>query len=107
MDSFLEAHISTKNFAAVLAPLNEPSLIAAFRRNTTAASASGVVHVEYPLQQNLTDGAGHGVLVATDNVYLQIGSLTTGVQNTMTCWMLYRFKKVNVLEYIGIVQSQQ
>lgn len=58
--------------------------------------------------QDLTDGAGHGVLVATDAIYLQI--FTTGVANTSETGrfrMLYRFKNVSLAEYIGIVQSQQ
>lgn len=56
---------------------------------------------------DLTDGAGHGVLVATDNLFLQVGSTGTGASNSVSVKLLYRWKNVSVTEYIGIVQSQQ
>lgn len=63
---------------------------------------------------DLTDGAGHGVLIATDNIYFTLystcsatGTATTSVQANATLALLYRFKRVNLQEYIGIVQSQQ
>lgn len=63
----------------------------------------------------MTDGAGHGVLVATDNIYLTlqtalssvIGSSVGGIQGFGEAAILYRFKEVGLAEYIGIVQSQQ
>lgn len=65
---------------------------------------------------DLTDGAGHGVLVATDNIFLTLQTAATvvGASATITaatgfgeCAILYRFKEVGLAEYIGIVQSQQ
>lgn len=64
---------------------------------------------------DLTDGAGHGVLVATDNVFLTlqtalssiIGTSVGGITGVAECAILYRFKEVGLAEYIGIVQSQQ
>jgi hypothetical protein len=83
---------------------------------------------ESPLDvtHDLTDGAGHGVIVATDNVYLGMNTVLTanGIIGSPTngditfdaflvegiflyCWLLYRFKEVGLTEYIGVVQSQQ
>lgn len=69
-----------------------------------------------PEIHDLTDGDGHGVLVATDNIYLgwvvivqDLGS-TDGFQvsaNSLNVDILYRWKEVSLAEYIGIVQSQQ
>lgn len=56
---------------------------------------------------DLTDEAGHGYLVATDNLYFGVSSLNTASQNYGVCKVLYRFKDVSLEEYIGIVQSQQ
>jgi hypothetical protein len=56
---------------------------------------------------DLTDDAGHGYLVATDNLYLSMSSLNTASANGGECKILYRFKDVSLEEYIGIVQSQQ
>ena len=62
----------------------------------------------------MTDGAGHGVLIATDNVYFSLlynAIPTDGIAVQFTigggCDLLYRFKEVGLKEYIGIVQSQQ
>lgn len=60
-----------------------------------------------PYIMDLTDGAGHGILVATDSVFLQVQSIATGNSNTANCKILYRFKEVALMEYLGIVQSQQ
>jgi hypothetical protein len=55
---------------------------------------------------DLTDGAGHGLLIATDNIFMTVYSTNTGVANEVGCKILYRWKNVSVEEYIGIVQSQ-
>lgn len=55
----------------------------------------------------MTDGAGHGVLVATDKIYMLTASLAaTGAQEAIVK-ILYRLVDVGLEEYIGIVQSQQ
>lgn len=62
---------------------------------------------------DLTDGAGHGVLIATDNIWLTafingaVPDIGTTAALNVFCEILYRFKKVTLQEYIGIVQSQQ
>jgi len=64
---------------------------------------------------DLTDGDGHGILVATDNIWLTaqlsdsaIGGTSSGpISGTVSAELFYRFKKVTLQEYIGIVQSQQ
>jgi hypothetical protein len=62
-------------------------------------------------EYDMTDNAGHGVLVATDNVFIQqtasngVNANTTGVP--AACVLFYRFKEVGLAEYVGIVQSQQ
>lgn len=59
-------------------------------------------------RQILHDGAGHGILVATDNIYLTL--ITTGpttVINSLNVKLAYRYKEVNLEEYLGIVSSQQ
>lgn len=62
---------------------------------------------------DLTDGAGHGVLIATDNVWLTaflngaVPDIGTTAALNVYADLLYRFKKVTLQEYVGIVQSQQ
>ena len=78
----------------------------AYRGAFTAAGSYESAMSSTPMI-DLTDGAGHGMLVATDQVYFGVN--TTGYANagSFACRMLYRFKLVTLEEYIGIVQSQQ
>lgn len=78
-----------------------------------APAANAAVVVDPPIQ-DLTDGDGHGILVGTDNLFVTVisnsannGLTNTGVVNVAICRIIYRWKRVNLLEYIGIVQSQQ
>lgn len=71
-----------------------------------------------PVEHDLTDGDGHGVLVATDAVNLLLrvqitNEFTSGGGNILLdsssclCEVLYRYKTVSLTEFIGIVQSQE
>lgn len=76
--------------------------------NTTVSNAQ----FDEPVMHDLTDGAGHGILVATDALFLTVSSEigasgATGAQSNILCKLLYRWKEVALEEYIGIVQSQQ
>lgn len=57
--------------------------------------------------KDLTDGAGHGVLVATDFVY-PFGYSTTAdtTAAAFDIWLLYRWKAVGLEEYSGMLQAQ-
>jgi len=72
----------------------------------TAGGTAWTTETE-PYHDDLTDGAGHGVLVATDQIYCQISSSSTGAAQTCAGKIWYRWKNVGLAEYIGIVQSQQ
>ncbi len=56
---------------------------------------------------DLTDDTGHGVLVATDNIFIQCFSSSALNPITASARLFYRWKNVSLAEYIGIVQSQQ
>ncbi len=78
---------------------------------STAAAAAATVYVGPGLDEpvDVTDGAGNGILVATDSIF--IGCIQTGNTNPITggvigSRVLYRWKNVALSEYIGIVQSQ-
>jgi hypothetical protein len=105
VDSTLQAFLTTKSYSS--APGKTDGPLIAWWKEATEITTSGQVVVSYPFQMDLMDGAGHGVIVATDNIYLSAGSSTTSVANVVYCWILYRWKNVALPEYIGIVQSQQ
>lgn len=75
-----------------------------------AFTAGGTYHSVFdtPIVFDCTDGAGHGILIATDNIYVQFASTAWNTAAQTAYWkILYRFKEIGLLEYIGIVQSQQ
>jgi len=57
---------------------------------------------------DMTDGAGHGVLLATDQLYFFLTTAGTGAHTFEAGGkLLFRFKAVDLQDYIGIVQGQQ
>lgn len=88
----------------------EPRVISAVEKIIRGAfTAAGTYGTSYfdPLTIDLTDGQGHGIIVATDFLFLAVTSTGFVGNNSAVIKMLYRFKDVNLAEYIGIVQSQQ
>lgn len=77
-------------------------------RGAFTAGGSYATSWTEPLVVDLTDGAGHGVLIATDTIYLtgQTSNGSTAIALHSSAKLLYRFKEVGLTEYIGIVQSQ-
>lgn len=88
------------------------SMLAMVSRVTWAKNPTIDVIYSYhpmPVMTDLTDGAGHGVLVATDTMTVIVytaGYEIDWLQGT-EAKILYRFKNVGLTEYLGIVQSQQ
>ena len=78
---------------------------------TLSATSGGIaVQIEHPFLHDLTDGAGHGVLIGTDYLFLSLlnpSGYTAGNVTFSSARILYRWKDVSLAEYIGMVQSQQ
>ena len=86
----------------------DPRTIAQWTRvNVAGATLTSFVEFENIKHIDLTDEAGHGILVATDNLYFGVSSINTAAINSAFGKVTYRFKDVSLEEYIGIVQSQQ
>lgn len=113
-DTFLGAFsmsTATSGGTAAILPLSAPRCLASMSLSQTmafTAAGTGLLHyAENPKVWDFTDGAGHGILVATDNLFLQAQAGTRAAGFDFNFKILYRFKKVSLVEYIGIVQSQQ
>ena len=104
-------NFTTVTFGTTAAEFNEPNMFGRLQLEShNSFTAAGSMYNLYnggPYVLDLTDGAGHGILLATDNIFAQAATASTGNTNTIRFKFLYRFKKVGLLEYIGIVQSQQ
>ena len=72
----------------------------------TAAGSYSSGTNSHVVEHDYTDGAGHGVLIATDVIYAQLQG-TAPFAEYLFVKLLYRVKNVTLLEYLGIVQSQQ
>jgi len=70
-------------------------------------TTSGVTQEVQPTEFDLTDGAGNGVLIATDQVFFEGSTDNAGSATNSWAKILYRVYNASVLEYVGIVQSQQ
>ncbi|GAG75379.1 unnamed protein product, partial [marine sediment metagenome] len=103
-------NLGTKNHGTVAVNLAEPSVF--FHESHTRLGAfteAGTYGYKDDLVYcwDLTDGAGHGFLVAGDYIYAQVDSAGYGLAATFYFKILYRFKNVSIKEYVGIVQGQQ
>lgn len=105
-DNSIEAYMTTSSFGTTAVNFDEPRVFAAFTRDIKITTSGQIVN-EGPIIQDLSDGAGHGILIATDQIFLQIQSSSTSAAQAMKAKLLYRWKNVGLAEYIGVVQSQQ
>lgn len=104
------SNIATRSGGTVINEISNPATIASVALSregafTAGGSISGTIY-QMPRFVDLTDGAGHGILMATDQFYLQFGGTATWA-TSMDFRMMYRIKVVGLAEYIGLVQSQQ
>ncbi len=101
----------TTDPSTTAATFENPRLFAMARRQSRSsftAAGTGAQNQEVePIEIDLTDGAGHGILIATDNIFVQGQSVDMTAAGVFRWKILYRFKEVSLVEYIGIVQSQQ
>jgi len=101
--------ITTKSQTAAVT-LSEPTLVMNARFDSfnafTATGTYAAFSPKNPVEYDLTDGCGHGLLVATDNLYIGYDTNNVGAVSTASCKILYRWKNVSETEYVGIVQSQ-
>jgi len=70
--------------------LVEPTCFSQYSKSSTLDIGVAGSPMEYgaeiePFVWDCTDGAGHGILIASDNIYIQIASYQTGRTNTAQC----------------------
>lgn len=105
-------YLSTTSWAAA-----EPTLVQQTGRVVAKKSAqhiyigtsTGGAAEELEAIVDVTDGAGHGVLVAVDTLYVGvIGTASSGLSGgNVSARILYRWKKIGVNEFLGMIESQR
>jgi hypothetical protein len=79
-----------------------------YERSGAFTAAGTYLHsVDRVVIHDLTDGAGHGILLATDQLIVSVSGTQVTTAFGASVAIYYRFKDVDLSEYIGIVQSQQ
>lgn len=115
----MTATLSTRNPGGNYPVLEDPSVIDIVVKDWYTSGSAGQATQgaastwvdEEPIIHDLTDGAGHGVLIASDQIYVTLATNTMSNEADklaeVKVKILYRYKQVSLTEYIGIVQSQQ
>jgi hypothetical protein len=115
----MTATLSTRNPGGNYPVLEDPSVIDIVVKDWYTSGSTGpetrtaaTTWVdEEPIIHDLTDGAGHGILIASDQIYVTLATNTMSNNAEhlaeVKVKILYRYKQVSLTEYIGIVQSQQ
>jgi len=67
---------------------------------------SGASIMQQPFHLDLSDGAGHGLIVATPSLFFGIKGTSTGVATQQSFRIGYRFKNVSLSEFIGLAIQQ-
>lgn len=93
-------------FLSPVAAIIDPNVVEFWAKAVQNVSSIGLYKHDTDYTSDLTDQAGHGILIATDNLYIGIYTSLTAVPNQMVWKINYRWKDVSLIEYIGIVQSQ-
>jgi len=70
-------------------------------------TTSGSSVFAMPIRIDLVDGAGNGILIATDRIIVTQGSIADATVSSSIAKIGYRLVNVGVQEYVGIVQAQQ
>lgn len=92
--------------ATVLNRFGDAHIIACFAIEQKITTSGGITE-RMPIEVDLTDGAGNGVLVATDSLTFECNTDNVGVVSPFAFRALYRTYDAGILEYVGIIQSQQ
>lgn len=96
----------TCDTASVNDDLNESTIIAQILE-AQGTTTSGVSMWHLPTTIDLRDGFGNGMLVATDKLHFSSGNIGATTAQKTSIRYQYRLVDVSIVEYVGIVQSQQ
>lgn len=86
----------------VLVNIDDTAMVAKSQIRVRAlAGVAGLQVTEQVHRVNLTDAAGHGLLIPTENIFLGVGSNGQGAAGSIAMRMAYRLKDVSLQEYVG------
>ncbi len=86
--------------------VGRPQTFAATGENNILIVQGGL-NATFPRHVDLTDGAGNGILVATDTLTIVTANVDDAANAVSVAKIKYRLTNIGISEYVGIVQSQQ
>jgi len=86
--------------------VGRPQTFAAVGENNILIVQGGL-NATFPRHVDLTDGAGNGILIATDSLTIVTANVDDAANAVSVAKIKYRLTNVGISEYVGIVQSQQ
>ena len=93
--------LTTSTQSASLSIADAP-VIAIGHREFSGVLTSGGSVTDMIQHFDLTDGAGHGIIVASNNIFFGVNSIGLAAAATGLARIAYRFKNVGLQEYIGL-----
>lgn len=88
-----------------LQTLQNPDVL--FKYNDLITITTSGLYVEQnPHVFDFRDGAGHGIIVATENLYLGVIGTSQTATQTARCRIFYRFKNISIDEFVGLAIQQ-
>lgn len=94
-----DVSLTSRSIGPNVATLADPNLLAKYSRRInyqlvgTGANLTVPIHNQV-VSLDLTDGAGHGLLVTSANLYFQVNSVGTGIDGIFAFRVFYRFKQI-------------
>lgn len=104
-DYIYESQITTRSFASMVF-LNDPNVIH-YHKKIYSMGASADAYWEDPITCDLTDGAAHGLIVASQSLYFGVNTAGQAAAINADCRILYRFKNVGLGEFVGLAIQNQ
>ncbi len=91
--------LTSRSIGAFIASLAEPNLLAKFEKQVNfehIGTGDGLTVTTHEAIKvfDLTDGAGHGILVTSANLYFQMNTSNTASPSTFGVRIFYRFKQI-------------
>jgi len=101
----VDMHLSTKT-KTIMSTIGTTGIIAPFH-SKMIVTTSGSYQIEYPHRSmvRLDDGAGHGLLVANQTLFVAVKGTSQGAALTGEVGILYNLKQVSIDEYLGIIDN--
>jgi len=98
------AQLTTSSQTASI-DFDNPDLITRFRDNIVITTSGLFNHIG-PVIQDFTDGAGHGLIIATSDLFLGIVGTSQTNALQVAVRIIYRFKNITVDEFVGLAIQQ-